>query len=228
MSISLSKLPLMAWSVTSGACLLALIVWWQGLNNGLASINSYTLFPLLGILAFSIMWAHYIMSAVRQIMRAETEVLKTYFEITSWLALIALLLHPGLLVWQLWRDGFGLPPGSVLESYVAPTLRGVVILGTLSLAAFLLYELRRIFQTIGWWRWIQYLSDGAMLAVLYHGWQLGRHLQSGWYRMVWIMYAITLIAALGYRYRGLVKEKRESTRNDKTDDLTHNRQRRQG
>ena len=59
------------------------------------------------------MWAHYIVSATRQQLGIDKRVLHTYIEVTGWLVLILIILHPGLLEWQLFHDGLGLPPGSV-------------------------------------------------------------------------------------------------------------------
>lgn len=201
-------LKTVAWAVTIFAWLLALIVWVQSLNGRFWPISNYQLFPLLGLLAFGTMWAHYIMSALRQLAGLAKVTLKSYFDTTSWIALIAIVLHPGLLVWQLWQDGFGFPPGSVLESYVAPAMRGAVSLGTVSLLAFLAYELRRFSLKQSWWGWTQYASDIAMIAILYHGWVLGTHLQSGWYRGVWIFYGMSLFIALGYSYYRRLKRPR--------------------
>lgn len=116
------------------------------------------------------------------------------------MVLVAILLHPGLLIWQLWRDGFGLPPGSYLRNYVAPNMAWVALLGTISLLVFLSYELRRIFATKRWWRFVQYASDIAMLAVFYHGLRLGSNLQRGWFKWLWLAYGLTLALALIYIY----------------------------
>lgn len=221
------SLKLFAWLLTLLAVGISTLAWYQGLRLGLRGINSYELFPLFGLIAFSVMWSHYIMAALRSALHIDKAVLKTYFETTSWIVLVSLLLHSGLLMWQLWRDGFGAPPGNVLESYVAPVLHGAVIIGAISLVAFLLYEFRRLFETKAWWKWLQYASDVAMLGVLYHGWQLGSHIREGWYQAVWVAYAITLVVVLAYRYYGDISRQLSALSNDKPNDLTHNRNRRQ-
>jgi hypothetical protein len=113
--------------------------------------------------------------------------------------LTAILLHPGLLIAQRYRDGYGLPPGSY-ESYVAPMQKWIVILGSLSLLMFLAYELKRWYGQKTWWKYIVALNDVAILAIFYHGLQLGQDLGHTWYRGVWYFYGLTLVAVLLYKY----------------------------
>jgi len=195
-----NQLKSFAWSLSATVAIIAVLGWGQGIHWKITHINSYQLFPLFGLLAFSIMWSHYIVSAVRQYLGIAKKELQGYIKITGWIVLLAIVMHPGLLEWQLWRDGFGLPPGNVLESYVAPTLRWAALLGMVSLLVFLAYELKRWFDDRGWWRIIEVATDVAMIAVLIHSLKLGSLLQHGWLRMVWYGYGATLLAALGYIY----------------------------
>lgn len=193
-------LKIFAWALSGFVAVLAFMAWGQGIRWQFSNLSTYRIFPLLGLLAFSLMWVHYVMSALRQYLKIDKQVLHTYFEVTSILVLAAILLHPGLLWWQLWRDGFGLPPGSYLQNYVAPTLKWAALLGTTSLFVFLAYELRRVFHDRSWWKIVEYLTDAAMVAIYIHAIKLGGQLQSGWFKVIWIFYGITLAAALGYIY----------------------------
>lgn len=194
------KVNASAWTLTSIVIALAVYVWGHGFGWRWSSLNSYQLFPVLGLIAFSTMWSHYIASVIRQILGVEKGALHTYFEATSLIVLAAILMHPGLLWYQLWRDGFGLPPGSYLHHYVAPSLRWAAILGTVSLFVFLAYEFRRKFKGRPWWRFVAYASDLAMLAILVHSLKLGTNVQSGWFRMIWYFYGVTLVVSLAYIY----------------------------
>lgn len=196
----INQLKLFAWSLSATAAIIAFVGWGQGVRWQLGHIDSYQLFPLFGLLAFSVMWSHYIVSAVRQYLGIAKKELHSYIEVTGWVVLAAILMHPGLLEWQLWRDGFGLPPNNVLESYVAPTLRWAALLGMVSLLIFLAYELRRWFSERGWWRAIEIATDAAMIAIYLHALNLGTQLQHGWLRVVWYIYGLTLLLALGYIY----------------------------
>lgn len=184
------------WGLVGLVSLISIFVWGQGLRWQLSGLTVYQLFPVLGLLAFGLMWGHYIVAAVRQLSGLDKQITHSYFTSTSLAVLALILLHPGLLIIQLWRDGFGLPPGSYLTNYVAQGLEWAALLGSLSLLVFLFYELYRWHGQKDWWRFVQYASDVAIVAILVHGFRLGSHLQTGWFRAVWLFYGMTLLAAL--------------------------------
>lgn len=197
MDISEKQLKTFAWGSSIVVAALAIYVWGAGLSWQLYPISSYTLFPLFGLLAFSLMWSHYIVSAVRTYFGKDKGITAQYFEVTSWIVLGAILLHPSLLIWQLWRDGMGLPPGSYIN-YVGPSLRFAVALGSFSFLIFLAYELRHKFGKRSWWKYVQYANDVAMFAIIIHALRLGSHTQDDWFHYVWLFYAATLAIALAY------------------------------
>lgn len=188
-----------AWGLSLAASLAAITAWGQDYGWRILPISAYVVFPLLGLLAFSLMWGHYVAGAVREIADLPREVLSRYFRLTSYVVLVMLCLHPGLLVYQRWRDGAGLPPGSY-TSYVAPSLGWVVTLGMASLLLFLAFEFHRKYGDRSWWQYVSDASDPAMLAVAYHGLQLGSNLQQGWFRYLWWFYSLTLCIVLVRKY----------------------------
>ncbi len=192
-------LQVIAWTLALSVCVVGVIAWGSNYAWELWPLSPYLLFPVLGILAFSLMWSHYIMGSVRHALGLPSGTLSHYFRITSYAVLGLICLHPGLLIYQRFHDGFGLPPGSY-ESYVAPGLGWVTVLGTASLCVFLAFELRRKFGHRTWWHYISDASDVAMLAIVYHGLRLGSQLQHGWFRGVWFFYAVTLVIVLIDKY----------------------------
>jgi hypothetical protein len=129
-------------------------------------------------------------------MGLDYEVLTDYFRWTSLVVLVLICLHPGLLIYQRFRDGHGLPPGSY-ESYVAAGKAWITLLGTASLLVFLAYELHRWYGGRGWWRWVARAGDAAMLAIFYHGLRLGSQLShQGWFLTLWWFYGLTLVLVL--------------------------------
>lgn len=194
-----SYLKIFAWGLSFSVLTIAFVAWGQNARWHIFSTGTYLLFPLFGLLAFSTLWSQYMVVAARNLFDVDKSALTKYFSVTGYLVLLFILLHPGLLTWQLWRDGSGLPPGSELR-YVMPSLKWVVILGMINLTILLLFELRRIFAKKSWWRYFTYLVDLVMLSIFYHSLRLGTLLQHGWLRTVWIFYGATLVIALGYIY----------------------------
>jgi len=194
-----------AWSLTVATIGLALFVWGETNHWQFVGISIYRLFPLFGLIAFSLFWSQYVIAALAQYTKAAPTASGRYFGITSLLVFLALLLHPGLLSYQLWQDGFGLPPGSVLAHFVLPGLGWVVLLGMTSWVIFMFYlvtyKFHTIFQKRKWWEWFGYLGEIAMLAVFYHGFRLGDQLEVDWFRGVWLGYGIILIIILLYFHK---------------------------
>ncbi len=188
-----------AWLLSLAVATVAFVAWGQGIRWQFAHLSSYQFFPLFGLLAFSLMWSHYIASFVRQLSNIDRQVLHSYFEVTSFAVLVAILIHPGLLAWQLWRDGLGLPPGSELM-YVSPKLKIYILIAMTAWLIFLAYEFRRIFKTRAWWKYVQYASDIAMVLIFLHSLKLGSQLQTGWLRPIWYFYGFTLGVTLVYTY----------------------------
>ena len=195
-----SQLVLLAsWGAATIVSALAIIVWGQSFLWQFDVLSSYLLFPVFGLLAFSLMWTHYIAGSLRRALGVSKSVLQQFLNITGYAVLGLILLHPGLLIWQLLRDGKGFPPESYLH-YVAPNMAWIAALGTVSLGVFLAYELRPWFQDRSWWPWVTRAGNVAMLAIVYHGLRLGSQTQTGWYHWVWLFYGVSLVASLSYNY----------------------------
>jgi hypothetical protein len=118
--------------------------------------------------------------------------------------LLAIVLHPGLLIYRLFRDGYGLPPSSY-EHFVAPGLAWVTLLGSVSLFCFLTFELHRWYGRRSWWKYVITAGDAAMLMIFYHSLRLGTQLMHGWYRAVWFFYGTTLLIVIGRKYFRLLR-----------------------
>lgn len=194
-------LNVIAWVTAVVVTLVAAMAWGQNLQWQIVGISNYELFPLFGLLAFSLMWSHYIVGGIKAGFNLETvPVDKRYFEVTAAVVLGALLLHPTLLIFQLWRDGFGVPPGSY-GAYVPPGLIWLVYLGAVSWLAFMAFELRRWYNQKPWWKYVLYANDVAIWAIYIHGLKLGADVAAPWLAQVWVFYGIALAAAFVATYR---------------------------
>jgi hypothetical protein len=192
------KVVAAAWSISAITSLVAIYAWGNTYGWHL-SFNPYQVFPLMGLLAFSLMWSHYMAGFIRSYTGIKRPILKSYFSNTSTVVLALLLLHPAIVIFQRYRDGYGFPPHSY-ESYVAPGLGWVTLLGTISWFIFIAFEFRHKYGHYSWWKYVPMAGDVAMLAIVYHGLRIGDQLQTGWFRGVWVGYGIALSFVLIYNY----------------------------
>jgi hypothetical protein len=198
-----------AWLSAVVVTAVSVIAWMQARSWQFENMTAYKLFPLFGILAFSLMWTHYMVGALRRRYDLQPQLFRQYYVVTSYVVLVAILLHPTILIVQLWLDGFGLPPTSYLQNYIPPAGATAVGLGSLSLLLFLSYELKRWWKKKSWWKYIEQAQLLAMAGIFVHGLRLGGVLRIEWFRTLWYMYGISLVAVSVYSYRYDKKRKIE-------------------
>ena len=208
MDLKVSSKPIVyaAWLISFLVSLAAFAAWLQGFN-GKVSINNYSLFPFFGLLAFSLMWVHYIVGALRRYFMVDKEILKNYYKLTSVVVLIAILLHPTLFIYQLWSDGRGLPPESY-RYYVAASAVWAVLLGTIAFWVFIVFETKKFFENKPWWRIVEYSQILAMALIYIHALKLGGEVQTDWYKILWVFYGLSFGAAVSYIF---IKDRREAS-----------------
>lgn len=177
---------------------LVLVVWGQELRWDFGNLTVYNVFPIFGLLAFSFMWVHYASGFIRD-KWFPGQSTKRSFEITSWMVLALLILHPVSFIGKLKSDGYGLPPESY-KLFLGEANVVWVLLGTVAFAGLLAFELKRWFGKKSWWKLVSVINDVAILLVVLHSFALGRHVQSGWFRGLWIFYALTLSLCIARSY----------------------------
>lgn len=187
------------WGVGLGVSLLSILAWAIATNSKY-NLSTLDIFPVLGLVAFGLMWSHYMLGAIRRWSAYERKKNDSYWVISAGLVLCLIILHPVLLNAALIEGGLGLPIGSYFAAY-GPTDGWFVVLGTSALIVFLLFELRRWFGKKQWWKWIEYAQIIAMVAIFIHGTKLGTNTTSGWYEIVWWGLALTLIFAWVYNWK---------------------------
>lgn len=194
------------WALYAVVAALAFLVWGQELRWDFGNLTVYNVFPLFGLLAFSLMWVHYVSGFIRDKLFPGQST-KRSFEITSWMVLALLILHPVSFIGKLKSDGYGLPPESY-KLFLGEASVAWVMLGTVAFAGLLLFELKRWFGKKPWWKFVTVINDVAILLVVLHSFALGRHVQSGWFRAVWIFYSITLALCIVRIYLAKIKTKK--------------------
>ena len=181
------------WLLSMLVAALALLVWAQGLGWQFSGLSAEAIFPVLGILAFSLMWVHYAVDFLERFFSFESWA--GYLPVTRYVVLFALIMHTGLLAWAAWRGGFGLPPESFLN-YVGADYQIWVIMGIVAWLAFMAFELHHWYRNRPWFRWVGYATDAAMIAIFFHALQLGGDVHTGWFHWVWYFYGASLVIFL--------------------------------
>lgn len=182
--------------------LLAVIAWISARHVDMTSLTIYDIFPLFGLIAFTLMWAQIVGGAVLKFYGIKAKSPKHVSALISGLILSLIVLHPLTLWTALFIDGAGLPPTSYLSTYGVSDVATVALLfGSVSLAIFLSYELRRWFSRAPWWRYILWLQSLALSLIFFHALILGREAGRSWFTFIWILYGITLAATLLYNHK---------------------------
>ena len=176
---------------------LAIVVfsWSRGINWGTGSISAYQLFPLFGLTAWITMAGHYYLGTLR-IINPNLKKPKGYKVITGYIVLGSLLLHPGILAYEQFDNGQGLPPTS-FYNFVGDGLKLAVMLGSISLVIFLSFE---VFERLKdrprikkQWTAVSISQSLAMTLIWVHGLRLGTNLGQGWFQFLWVIAGLALI-----------------------------------
>lgn len=191
------NLTAIEWVLGSLAVLLPTAAWLS--RNELGDLTLYDIFPPLGLIAFGLMWTHFVVGALRRYGRVEKRSSGLYMPLSMGLVLALIILHPGLLWLALYMDGYGLPPKSYMEVY--STQIGFVSLGVIGLTIFLSYELKRFFGQRSWWKYIDRLQIAGMIAIFIHGFGLGQEIRMDWFMLVWLVYGVTFLVSIVYSWR---------------------------
>jgi predicted heme/steroid binding protein len=169
---------------------LALAAWLGSIGSSLSSLQ---IASLLGVVAFSLMWVHYVADLIAPRPEGVKDV---QYVISRYAVLFAILVHPFLVNYYLFTNNFGFPPSSYQA--LLGDLAIVVLLGWIALAAFLLFELRSKLRRFD--RKIFHANILAMFLVLIHGFLIGMVLMDTWYVWVWWLLLVMFTIAVLVRY----------------------------
>ncbi len=179
------------WSVSGAVLVISFLGWGQGLSWQISNASLYSLFPLFGLVAFSVMWAHYAVDFIDRFVKIK--ITDAYLNVTRFIVLFALLMHPGLLAFAQWRVGAGWPPLSWLH-FVEPGLVWAVIVGIVAWLSFLAFELHWWFRQKPWFKWIVLANSLAMIAVVVH--VLFVAAPYGWFLYYWYFLGVSMLIFL--------------------------------
>lgn len=194
------------WTLGALIVVSSIAAWWLT-REPTEGLTLYDIFPPLGLIAFGLMWSHYVMAALRRFARLPAVQDTMYQSVSMGLVLGLIITHPLLLWVALFKDGFGLPPSSHMMAY-GDTSTLALFLGTLALTVFLVFELKRWFGRKKWWSIVEWAQVFAMAAIFYHALDLGQEIRTDWFSLIWWFYGVTLVIAISYSTYVIKKEKR--------------------
>lgn len=188
--------------------ILPLLVWGDRLGWRIESISALTVFPLLGLVAFSIMWWHFLLGFVADL-KPDFKKIKILHQISSIFVFFLILLHPLLL--SIYSVSNNLPgPPEAYYNYVSNSKSIFITYGILAFVIFLLYDLARWLKNKPFisrnWLLIDAVDDVAFIAVFFHSIAIGQHVQQGWFSYLWLFYGVSGLIFIGYKhYRRLTR-----------------------
>lgn len=178
--------------------LLPVIWYWYDQRGGtLDNLDVFAIFPLLGLVAFTMMWWHLMVAWMKRVW-PDAYNYSSYYKITGNIVLVLILLHPILLFSKM-----------AAYDYVAPDNKVFVNFGLLALVIFLVYEVIERLKSSSFVKnnqaYIAAANRIGFILVFFHGLQLGQHLQTGWLRGLWIFYGLSSLAYFVYAYYSDIK-----------------------
>ena len=171
-------------------------LWVVGNNTNWSLDSSFVLnlFPLFGILAFTLLWLHVISGVFEPWLRQYID-FDRFVQNTSLLIFVSIILHPLLLLIPV---GFNFTLIFTYgKFYIWLAIIGWLLLITYDIGKFLKKKYNFFVRN---WTKILLISNVGFVLTFFHSLSIGGNLQSGPLRIVWIFYGITAILGIIYTY----------------------------
>lgn len=173
-------------------------VWYGSANLVLDKIVLFDIFPLFGLIAFANMWLHIVGGALRSHIEPYFDFEK-FILLSSNIVLVTIILHPVLAFTALALNG-----GGNIFDFVLNGNEYLIWIAIVALVIFLVYEVLKHFRSRSVfaknWLLIKFISTLGFFLILIHSLGIGRDLQTGPLRIVWLFYGITASIATFYTY----------------------------
>ena len=171
-------------------------LWVVGNNTNWSLDSSFVLnlFPLFGILAFTLLWLHVISGVFEPWLRQYID-FDRFVQNTSLLIFVSIILHPLLLLIPV---GFNFTLIFTYgKFYIWLAIIGWLLLITYDIGKFLKKKYNFFVRN---WTNILLISNVGFILTFFHSLSIGDNLQTGPLRIVWIFYGITAILGIIYTY----------------------------
>ena len=203
-----------SWILLAVVVLVPLLAWLASFNWQ-PIVTTTSVFPLLGVWAWSIMATHYYLGYLELSAPSVFKSSQRYSSISMWLVLLLLLLHPGLLAWQQ-HQAFGTLPPDSFYGTVASTMAPFIAIGVFAWLLFLAYEglerLRGNQRVKRLWGWVSLSQILAMILIFIHGLAVGQTVLSGWMVGWWTLLGVLLLPSFWRVIKEDFKTQREATK----------------
>ena len=168
-----------------------LTVWYANVSLTLDQTLLVSLFPAIGLVAFTIMYLHILGRPFKHMLEHYVD-FDIFERISSYVVLVAVLLHPALrTVFLLMND--------ISISFTLP-----LVLGIIGFFMLITYDLGKAFIRSQWvrehWWLIDVVSTLGFYVIWVHSLMLGSELQTGFLRAVWIFFGISALLASAYTF----------------------------
>ena len=181
-----------AWVLFGMVSIVSIFLWLMTLSRSVTSM--YQFFPILGVLAWTTMWVHYVTNSIGKPVNN-----RRFTKWTGRIVLLLIVMHPSIFLVQRFIDTGLLPPASYV-SYVGSLRAWAVVIAIAALATFLLYDVLKRFRrkliVRGIWPYLSLLQAGAMIAIFVHGFTLGTSMNSAYFVLWWILLGVILAPCL--------------------------------
>lgn len=180
------------WILFGTVSTVSIALWLMTLSGSVSSM--YQFFPILGVLAWTTMWVHYVASSIGKPANS-----KRFATWTGHIVLLFIVIHPSIFLVQRFLDTGLLPPESYV-SYVGSYRAWAVVIAIATLVTFLLYDVLKHFRSKliarGIWPYVGLLQACAMAAIFIHGLTLGASMNSSYFMLWWIFLGVLLVPCL--------------------------------
>lgn len=170
---------------------------WDFLSGADGQTISLLLFPLVGLYAFTLVWAQLLLGAGMSLWRRVFSWIEPFHRAQGAFVLLLAVLHPTMIAY-----GYGLEL-YLSRQYVAPELLPYLYLGY--------FQLLLLFCTVGtailmkWkrlkhlWLYVHVANYAVFISAWLHGWFLGSDVRFSNLKYLWIMYGVTALLAVMIR-----------------------------
>ena len=171
--------------------------WLDQRSFSLSDLNILAIFPLLGLVAFVMMWFHLMIAYLKRT-KSELFNYKSFYRKTSNIVLVLIILHPLLVFIKAYEFEI------LAVDFAGEDQRLFGVFGLVALLFFLVYEvverLRKSSFVKNNWEFVVAMNRVGFILVYLHGLQLGQHLQAGWLKGLWLFFGLTTLVYFAWAY----------------------------